>query len=180
MHVYHKSYSSSSSSSTSESVSSAWGSSSVAWLLQVCSLHMSVHLRPLLRQVHTGSLHECTHLQERSCSTSSGAGSHASTQLSTTRFPSSSVVQPQSVGLGTNGEGSKTSPPDGSLVVCMEFVHGQAVLTRRKLTWVHFCTPCTEDLVTELVDLCCAGGRKVHLAVSQSSSERPSSVKASR
>jgi len=92
---------------------------------------------------HTDSLHERTHLQERSCSTASGAGEPCI--HSTTRFPSSSVVQPQSVGLGTNGEGSRH-------------------LTRRKLTRVHFCTPCIEDLVTKLVDLCCAGGRKVHTA----------------
>jgi len=88
--------------------SSACHSSSMAWLLQVCkfSVHyMSVDLRPLLRQVHTASVHERTHLQERSCCTVSGTGEPRT--HSTARFLSSSVVQPQSVGLGTNAEGSK-------------------------------------------------------------------------
>ena len=91
----HTRYSPSSSSST-ESVSSACGSSSVATAGLQCT-HVSaltctsVHL---LRQVHTGSLHERTHLQERSCSTASGAGEPRI--HSAARFPSSSVVQPQS------------------------------------------------------------------------------------
>jgi len=67
--------------------------------------YMSVDLRPLLRQVHTGSIHERTHLHERSCCTLSGTGEPRT--HSTARFVSSSVVQPQSIGLGTNGEGSK-------------------------------------------------------------------------
>jgi len=66
---------------------------------------MSVDLRLLLRQVHTGSIHERTHLQEKSCCTVSGTGEPRT--HSTARFLSSSVVLPQSVGLGTNGEGSK-------------------------------------------------------------------------
>lgn len=35
---------------------------------------MSVHFKPLVRQVHVGSLQERIHLQESNCSTASGAG----------------------------------------------------------------------------------------------------------
>jgi len=63
------------------SVGSARSSSSVAWLLQVYSLHMSVHLRPLLRQ---GTL--VVYINAHTCKRGAIAqrqvqGSYSSTQL---------------------------------------------------------------------------------------------------
>ena len=57
-------YSSISSTSDPESDCCATGSSSIALFWHVCNLHMSVHFRPLLRQVHLGSSHDRTHLND--------------------------------------------------------------------------------------------------------------------
>ena len=55
-------------------------SATVGWsglafrLAQVCNLHRFVHFSPLLRHVHSGSLHDLTHLQDSNCKTASGVG----------------------------------------------------------------------------------------------------------
>lgn len=93
-----------SSSESSESGSRSGSCCCTAWLVQVWSLHISVHGKQLTRHVQSGSLQTREHLQASSSNTTSGAGAERIQRMFS--FPSSSV-QPCSMGLGALGLGSK-------------------------------------------------------------------------
>ena len=116
---------SSSISSTSDLKSDccATGSSSTASFWHVYNLHMSVHFRPLLRQVHLESLHYLTLLQDSSCKTASGADSKLAVL----------ICHPAAVCWVRNKWLALQTSPDRSLVVCTQCKHEDAVLTRREL-----------------------------------------------
>ena len=95
-----------SSSESSESGSRSGYCCCIAWLVQVWSLHISVHVRPFTRCVQSGNLRMRTreHLQASSINTTSGAEAECIQRMFGLL---SSSVQPCSFGLGTLGLASK-------------------------------------------------------------------------
>ena len=137
-----------------------FSSSSASWVLQVCTLHISVHLshcwgmytETVCRLVDT-----CGRATARQYLV---LGSHASIQWPIDHLYLLSIHS--SWGLVQRDDFVNTAP-DGSLVIGMEGMHGQTVLTGG--SWLDSSSPrLAQHLVSELVHFCGVDCRYIHVA----------------